>query len=315
MLLANVNAASAAYLSENAQGVVAESITSGQPVYSGGIVRVDYEKPGVFEILKDVYQQGFLEDFHLWVMSKRSHRLGKDNRLTPVAEKDIAEIEAYIDSQPGMRELFERTNEQYQEWNENLVNFLRDTGVIDERLGEVLKSYGDYVPFYKQYEGEAYDDESSALSQLIGQSIDQMKETIDPRTGETIIGEAPIGGRDDAPNSMFGSLVGAKPPKRLRKEGSDEMVVPMLEGIMRNLQAAVSSGAKNIAAQRTLRDALVFGNDIAVKLDKKSDAEFASDVVTVRENGVDQHYQLKDKLLFDSLSGMMEGKLPWLNFF
>jgi len=315
MLLANVNAASAAYLSENAQGVVAESITSGQPVYSGGIVRVDYEKPGVFEILKDVYQQGFLEDFHLWVMSKRSHRLGKNNKLTPVAEKDIAEIEAYIDSQPGMRELFERTNEQYQEWNENLVNFLRDTGVIDERLGEVLKSYGDYVPFYKQYEGEAYDDESSALSQLIGQSIDQMKETIDPRTGETIIGEAPIGGRDDAPNSMFGSLVGVKPPKRLRKEGSDEMVVPMLEGIMRNLQAAVSSGAKNIAAQRTLRDALVFGDDIAVKLDKKSDAEFASDVVTIRENGVDQHYQLKDKLLFDSLSGMMEGKLPWLSFF
>tara|TARA_R110000765_G_scaffold10876_1_gene33290 strand:+ start:1715 stop:8155 length:6441 start_codon:yes stop_codon:yes gene_type:complete len=315
MLLANVNAASAAYLSENAQGVVAESITSGQPVYSGGIVRVDYEKPGVFEILKDVYQQGFLEDFHLWVMSKRSHRLGKDNKLTPVAEKDIAEIEDYIDSQPGMRELFERTNEQYQEWNENLVNFLRETGVIDERLGEVLKSYGDYVPFYKQYEGEAYDDEANALSQLIGQSIDQMKETIDPRTGETIIGEAPIVGRDDAPNSMFGSLVGAKPPKKLRKEGSDEMVVPMLEGIMRNLQAAVSSGAKNIAAQRTLRDALVFGNDIAVKLDKKSDAEFASDVVTVRENGVDQHYQLKDKLLFDSLSGMMEGKLPWLSFF
>ena len=320
MLLANVNAASAAYLSDNVQGIVAESITSGQPVYQGGIVRVDYDRPGVFEIMKDVYQQGLLEDFHLWLISKRSHRLNKDNKLVPVSEDEIAEIEAYVDSQPGMRQLFERTNEQYQEWNENLVNFLRDTGVIDERLGEVLKSYGDYVPFYRQYEGEAYEDESEALSNLIGQSIEQMKTTVDPRTGETIVGEGPISGRVDplnydAPNSMFGSLVNVKPPKRLRREGSDEMVVPMLEGIMKNLQAAVSSGANNIAAQRTLRDALVFGDEIAVKLDRKSDAEFASDVVTVRENGVDQHYQLKDKLLFDSLSGMMEGKMPWLSLF
>lgn len=312
MLLANVSAASAAYMSDSVQGVVSESITSGQPVYSGGIVRVDYEKPGLFEILKDVYQQGYIQDFHFWLLSRRSSRIDKDTgKLVPVSPEQIAEVESFLQARPELKDLFERTNEQYQQWNENLVDFLRDTGVVDEGLGEVFKSYGDYVPFYRQYEGEAHEEQSRALSELVGQSVEELQNTIDPQTGRPIVGRGPVSVDAATPSSLFGSLVGVRPPKRLK--GGDSMVVPMLEGVMKNLQAAISSGSKNVAAQRTMRDAVLVGD--ARKIDKKSDAEYISDVVTIRVNGRDEFYEVNDMLLYDSISGMMEGKIPYMSFF
>jgi len=306
-ILADVSASSAAYLSDRANGVAAEAIMSGQPVYKGGITQIDYEKPGLWEILQDVYQQGLLHDWHAWMLSKREIRLDKkEGKVTATNDADRQLIEEHLNKNPEMRELFERTDEMYQGWNENLVNYMVATGVVSKDLGEVFKRFGDYIPFYREYEGEAHDRDAEGMQTLLGQAIEQLQETIDPNTGLPIIAKKPPGSKQTFPGQMFGSLTGVKGSKRLK--GGEGMVVEPLEAIMRNLQAALSSGMKNVAGQRTMQDAILVGQ--ARKLDKK---EVGIRIVTVRQKGEDVYYEVEDPLLFDSISGIMEARMPYLS--
>jgi hypothetical protein len=112
--------------------------------------------------------------------------------------------------------------------------------------------------------------------------------------------------RMGAPSSMFGSLTGARPPKPAK--GGEGMTVDPLTGILKNLQAAVTSGMKNVAAVRVMDDAVEV--DMATRTEDKDAATH-----TVRRDGKDEHYIVYDELLHDSLTGMMDGRVKYLNFF
>ena len=80
---------------------------------------------------------------------------------------------------------------------------------------------------------------------------------------------------------------------------------------MMNLQAAVTSGMKNVAAQRVMRDAeyLSPNGEFVTKVGKGEGNK------TIRVNGEEVEFLVHDQLLFDSLSGMMEGRIGWMGFF
>jgi len=44
--------------------------------------------------------------------------------------------------------------EQYQAWNSYLVQFLVDTGVLNEKTAEIWLANSDYIPFYRDMEGQ-----------------------------------------------------------------------------------------------------------------------------------------------------------------
>tara|TARA_R110000824_G_scaffold59492_2_gene159708 strand:+ start:16571 stop:24721 length:8151 start_codon:yes stop_codon:yes gene_type:complete len=299
-LLASVNAAAAAYLSDKASGVIAKALTSGQPVYVGGITRIDFEKKGLFEILKDVYSAGLINDWHVWMLSKRDMRFDeKEGKVTRTSREDRAVVEEHLNKNPKLREMFERTNVEYQKWNENLVNYMVDTGVVSQELGEVFKQFGDYVPFFRDFEGTATERHAKQMSNIIGEGLNELRH-------QGVIPAAALGRDRVIPSSMFQSLTGVKASKRAT--GGKGLIVDPLEGIMRNLQAAITSGMKNVAGQRSMRDALLM--EMAERVDTEADSNHS-----IRVNGEDLYFDVKDPLLHDALTGMTEGKIPMLSFF
>jgi hypothetical protein len=314
LLLADVNSASAAYLSDKAIGIVSESVTSGQPVYRDGRTYVDYEKQGLFQILKDVYQGGHIHLWHTWMIHRRENRFEKDRGfVVGSTSEERTKIDNYV-RENGLLELFERTNTEYQKWNENLVEFMKDTGIVDSELGEVFKSFGDYIPFYRVFEGEASKIQQEEMAKLMGQSVQSLRNTINPETGQPYLPAPVAQSPSPIPNSMFGSLTGAKPPKAAK--GGSGLIVDPLEAMMMNLQAAVTSGMKNVAAQRVMRDAEYVsqnarpGEEILVTRVKSGEGN-----KTIRVNGKEVEFLVHDQLLFDSLSGMMEGRIGWMSLF
>tara|TARA_R100001082_G_scaffold109871_1_gene88110 strand:+ start:2683 stop:10866 length:8184 start_codon:yes stop_codon:yes gene_type:complete len=323
-LTADVRAVSAAYQKDKASLIAQESILYGQPEYIGGLTRVNYEKQGLMEIIGDVMNEGLFHDWHAWMISRREIRLGKDGKVVATGpDSELSKslesgsarsvIDAELDKNPGRRELFEKTNEAYQEWNANLMTYLKDTGVIDQNLAAVLTRFNDYIPFYRVFDGTASSSMSSDINNIIGESIDLLRETIDPETGLPVL---PPREQTKEPGGYnrgaFGSIVEVKAPTKIKK-GGEGLIVDPLDGIFRNLEAALNAGMANVAATKVLGDALILGK--ALEVDKRRVDRSSANIVTIRENGQDRSFEVDDAPLFHALSGLMEGDLPMMSIF
>tara|TARA_R110002110_G_scaffold14530_5_gene67283 strand:+ start:3356 stop:11011 length:7656 start_codon:yes stop_codon:yes gene_type:complete len=301
-LLAGMDALKAAYLSDKTKGVAQEAITSGQLIYRDGITVVDTEKKGLVEILQPLFDidQNLISTWHTWMIANREGRFEKEGRMVQMSAQERQTVFDNAQSN-GLTELFESVNRDYQEWNGAVVDYMVATGVVNEQMGEIFKKYGDYIPFYREFEGEADERLTAAMQDLIGDELSAMEADgrMPPMTSAQ---------RSNMPSSMFGSLTGVKPPRRAK--GGDSMVVDPLTGIMRNLEAAVASGMKNVAATRVMDDAVLVG--MATEVDR---GQARADTHSVRMDGEDRFFDVFDPLLHDSLSGMHEGRIKYLNFF
>ena len=303
MTLAGVDALKAAYLSDKAKGVVQEGIMSGEIVYRDGITMVDTTKKGLMEIFLPLIPESgpdLIRDWHMWKIAKREGRFEKEGRLVQMTDAERQTIFDEVSNQ-GWTSLFESVNQDYNSWNNAIVDYTVATGIHTPEMGEIFKKYGDYIPFFREFEGEADERLVKALEDLIGSEFDQMQQ--DGRM--PIMSSAEI---SRMPSSMFGSLTGAKPFRKAK--GGTSMVVDPLTGIMRNLEAAVTSGMKNVAATRVMDDAALIG--MATEIDEK---DKRSDTHVVRMNGENRYFYVRDPLLHDSLVGMGEGRIKYLNFF
>ncbi len=301
-LLAGVDALKAAYLSDKSKGVTQEAITSGQVVYRNGITVVDTDKKGLVEILQPLFDAdaNLISTWHTWMIANREGRFEKEGRMVQTSAQERQTIFDNADDN-GLTEMFESVNRDYQEWNGAIVDYSVATGVFTKEMGEIFKKYGDYIPFYREFEGEADERMTAAMQDLIGEELAQME--ADGRIPAMTSTQ-----RSRMPSSMFGSLTGVKPPRKAK--GGDSMVVDPLTGIMRNLEAAVTSGMKNVAATRVMDDAVLVGMATEVEPDQAR-----ADTHSVRMNGEDRFFNVFDPLLHDSLAGMGEGRIKYLNFF
>jgi 8-oxo-dGTP pyrophosphatase MutT (NUDIX family) len=272
-LLAGMDALKAAYLSDKSKGITQEAITSGQLIYKDGITRVDTSKKGLVEILQPLFDGNvdLLRDWHTWMIANREGRFEREGRMVSMTPQ---ERQTVLDTARanGWTELFESVNRDYQEWNGAIVDYMVSTGVINEQMGEIFKK---------------------ELAQM------EADGRMPPMTSAQ---------RARMPASMFGSLTGVKPPRKAK--GGESMVVDPLTGIMRNLEAAVTSGMKNVAATRVMDDAVLIGMATEVEPNQRR-----ADTHVVRMNGEDRFFNVFDPLLHDSLAGMGEGRIKYLNFF
>ena len=106
---------------------------------------------------------------------------------------------------------------------------------------------------------------------------------------------------------VFQALSGVKGPKKLK--GSEDPLGDFMENMVRNTQAAIESGMKNVAAQRVVRDAL-FLNEA-----EKIDGPFKADIntVSVLENGKQVSYRLADAMLAEAMKGLRMAEIPFLS--
>jgi len=217
-LLADASAESAALMSDNAAAIASMACgidgKGGIPVFNNGFTTVSSAngEKGVLEILMPLAQIGdprIYQTYQFWAGAKRGKRLlanGKDHTYTPAEIAYAAELEKKYPE-------FKQVQQDWIKYNNGLMKYAVATGVLaPERAAEFMK-YSDYIPFYRQIDGE---------------------NTVGPRLFQNISGVTP-------PKKLTGI-----------KEGQEAPLADFLETIVRNTQSIIQSGMKNTAAQRAI---------------------------------------------------------------
>ena len=230
--LADSSAESAALMSDNANAIAARACgmsgEGGVPVFKNGFTTIDPSIKGPLELLKPLAATGdprIYQTYQFWAGAKRGSRLlatGRDHTYTP-AEIAYAKSLCDVDANGNVTGKFPEFAQVQADWikyNDGLVAYQVATGVLSpERAAEYTK-YSDYIPFYRQFEGQ---------------------ETLGPKIFQSISGVTP-------PKKLKGI-----------KEEQEAPLADFLETIVRNTQAAVQAGMKNTAAQRAIGVAVKLG--------------------------------------------------------
>ena len=282
-LLADSSAESAALMSDNANAIAARACgmsgEGGIPVYKNGFTTIDASVKGPLELLKPLAATGdprIYQTYQFWAGAKRGSRLlatGRDHTYTP-AEIAYAKSLCDVDAKGNVTGKFPEFAQVQADWikyNDGLVAYQVATGVLSpERAAEYTK-YSDYIPFYRQFDGQ---------------------ETLGPK--------------------IFQSISGVKPPKKLMgiKEEQEAPLADFLETIVRNTQAAVQAGMKNMAAERAIGVAVKLGEASRLK-----EVTARPGTVTLLENGKPVSYEVADQLFIDAVKSLNLPELPFLSIF
>jgi len=221
-LLADSSAESAALMSDNAAAIATMACgiegKGGVPVYNNGFTTISNAngEKGVLEILMPLAKIGdprIYQTYQFWAGSLRGSRLlasGKDHTYT---QPEIDYAKELLVKYPE----FKQVQEDWIKYNNGLMKYAVETGVLSpEKAAEFMK-YSDYIPFYRQIDGE---------------------KTVGPRLFQNISGVTP-------PKKLKGL-----------KEEQDVPFADFLETIVRNTQSIIQSGMKNTAAQRAIGQAV-----------------------------------------------------------
>ena len=221
-LLADSSAESAALMSDNAAAIATMACgiegKGGIPVFNKGYTTISSAngEKGVLEILMPLAKIGdprIYQTYQFWAGSLRGSRLlanGTDHTYTK-AEIDYAK--ELLVKYPE----FKQVQEDWIKYNNGLMKYAVETGVLSpEKAAEFMK-YSDYIPFYRQIDGE---------------------KTVGPKLFQNISGVTP-------PKKLKGL-----------KEEQDIPFADFLETIVRNTQSIIQSGMKNTAAQRAIGQAV-----------------------------------------------------------
>ncbi len=159
--LADQNAHAAALQSDAAAGVAASALGVGNriggiPVFRNGYTTVSNENgtvKGAVEIFAPLAKHGdpkIYQAYQFWAGAKRGSRLlasGKEALYTP---QDMALAKQLEQQYPE----FVSVQKDWIKYNDGLVKYAVDTGVISAKNAAEFTRYSDYVPFYRQIEGE-----------------------------------------------------------------------------------------------------------------------------------------------------------------
>ena len=167
-----------------------------------------YENP--YEISLEQLAQSYF-------VGRRAERLRAEGKKVPGDVEAVATVNAlvedYVNPETG-RPIIIEVYETWQAYNEKTIDFLQASGVLDGEKAQIWRDYSDYVPFYREAEGE----------------VD-------------------LGGYP----SVFGGLTAAVKMAPLKGQ-ERAITIPLLDAVVMNQAMAIDLGLKNIAQQRVIRD-------------------------------------------------------------
>jgi hypothetical protein len=93
--------------------------------------------------------------FTLYLLGKRADRVGYDKLNFSVDANSIKQAVRNIESNRALRDVFEEARTEYNQYNKDLMNFLKDTGVLPPSVADELAATNDYIPYYREQNGNA----------------------------------------------------------------------------------------------------------------------------------------------------------------
>ena len=275
LLVANMSAYKAAIMADRASSYTANALKlGGIPVLKNGGVKIETLNDGGLwntDAMKQVRNENAWRLLQSYMIDKRNAGItGRD-----AAKQSFKQWYADRGVRPGdVAADLERTNPYLKQaaadmvkYNDRLVDFLRDTGVISDVKAAKFKAGGDYISFYREVE------------QAMGGSE----------------GYTPVGGKNLASRANFHKL-----------KGGEEQISDFFGNYATNMSYAIDAGLRNIAVKRALENAAHPDVGEAYRLTGVPDgrSKRRGDVVGYRENGEDVWYRVNDHLLLDSLTAL-----------
>lgn len=156
-LLADQSAIAAALFSDRAAGVAASSFRNGVPIYKNGFTTVsdfDGQVKGLIPILEPLMQRNdpfVFQAFQFYAATRRGKRLTAEGREKLFTADDLRRGAALESQFPEFKQVFD----EYQKYNKGLVDYMKDTGVLSDKEAEIWTQNWDYIPFYRQMDGES----------------------------------------------------------------------------------------------------------------------------------------------------------------
>jgi hypothetical protein len=219
---------------------------------------------------------------------------GREKTFTP---EDIKRGQELAKMFPEFPEVFR----EYQIYNQGLVQYMKDTGVISDAEAKTWTENWDYIPFYRQMDGE------NTIGPKVFSSIAGVSK---PKAlkGSEYFAVVDTEGKEIARylDANRANAEAAKIGASVEKRGVE--LADFIETVVRNARAAIEAGMKNEAGRRTIRDTLDVGLGEKVPV-----GTTGSDIVTIKEKGETVYYRVADPLLIEALKGLNLPQLPFLN--
>ena len=157
-LYADQSAEAAALMSDNAAGVAASAMgvhdrRGGVPVFRNGVTTIDGSVEGIVSIFAPLakYKDPFIyQMYQFYSGAKRARRYLDKGIEKNYDANDIAYANQLGKQYPEFEDIFKK----WDKYNKGLVKYQVDTGVLSAAEGAEYIKYSDYVPFYRQLEGE-----------------------------------------------------------------------------------------------------------------------------------------------------------------
>jgi hypothetical protein len=183
-LLADQSAESAALMSDLGAGITASAMGFGNrmggiPVYKNGVTTVinSGDQKGLIASLAPLAKYNdpkVYQYYQYWAAVKRGERLYAEGREQLIQPGDRKYADELLQKFPE----FEQVQKDFNKFNEGLVQYMVDTGVLSEAQGKEYIKHADYVPFYRQL------NEEKTIGPNIFQSISGVKQPRKLKGGE-----------------------------------------------------------------------------------------------------------------------------------
>ena len=175
-LLANQSAHWASLNSDMAAGITASALgvgdrMGGTPVLKNGYFTVSTLNgtvKGLVEIISPLARHGdpdIYRSYQLWSAAKRGTRLNREGRFELMTPKEIKDALTLEQKYPE----FVDVQKEWIKFNNGLVKMQVDAGIITKEAGQEFMKYSDYLPLYRQIDGQ------STVGPSIYQSISGVK--------------------------------------------------------------------------------------------------------------------------------------------
>ncbi len=310
---ASFTAIGAARLGERVKGIIQETLTKGgvpyydsASVFEGGTQRINKTfvdrngKTQVVNLLRAIANnvnskgESLESQFQAYAIYRRMKALTSDERKNSEFAKKLkkdnnALYKKIVEEKENTYEQLEQDHpqivdlwEQWQAYNDAVLEYARDAGILSDELAEYYRQTSDYIPFYK-----AHEDLKSGKFDLFGEdNLGNEKRGVEKLNDKALT-------------------------RKLDQSFTPKELVPAYEAMLGNTLAIMQVSAKNITRQRLAREQRTIGTGEDIESSQISDKE---NVFMYKENGQDRYMQVEDRLLVSALEsynseGGMQGFL------
>lgn len=288
ILMAENSALAALLFSDRSRGIASAAFQWGGVVYRDGITKVidtneaGQKVKGLADALAPLFADGqnLLQVWHAYRVGMREDRFNAEGRKVLTTDAERATARDLLKQFPVLAQV----DKDWNNWNDMLVVFLKDTGILNDAQADAWMKHSDYIPFYRQVDGE---------------------DTVGPRMFHSAFGVKPTpkakGSKEKIPGSPMETIA--------------QNALSAINAGMRNIagQRVIRDTSAVGLARRIYSFEQASEHNASAPADKQVEGEkVTDDAFSVRENGEDTYYEIADQLLVDSVMGALDGHIPWL---